>query len=58
MTLDIQLKIVYGTERIYPVNETAKKVAALLGRKTITKDEIAKLKDLGFSLNWVAAQVL
>ncbi len=57
MTLDIQLKIVYGTERIYPVNEAAKKVAALLGRKTITKDELAKLKDLGFSLNWVAAQV-
>lgn len=52
-TLELQVKLIYGTERIYPINETARKMADLLGRKTLTKEDIAKLKDMGFQMVWV-----
>lgn len=51
--LELQVKVIYGTERIYPMNETAKKLASLLQRKTLTKDDVNKLKEIGFSVKWV-----
>ena len=50
--LEVQVRTVYGTDRIYPINEQARKVAELVGRKTLTKDDLAKLKDLGFQIKW------
>lgn len=53
MILELQVKQVYGQDRIYPMNETARKVTDLLKRKTLTKDEIDILKAIGFTLKWV-----
>lgn len=52
-TLELQVKSAYGVERIYPINEIAKKLAELLNRKTFTKEDLAKLKDIGFTVKWV-----
>ena len=52
-TLAVQVRAVYGTERIYPMNDQSKKVCELLGRKTLTKEDLGKLKGLGFVLVWV-----
>ena len=52
-TLAVQVRSVYGQDRIYPMNEQAKKIADLLNRKTLTKDDLGKLKELGFTLFWV-----
>lgn len=39
---------------IYPVNEVAKKLTGLTGKKTVTRVEIATFKDLGFTIETVA----
>lgn len=53
--LELQVRSVYGTERIYPINEQARKIAALLGRKTLNKEDVARLQDIGFKVSWVAS---
>lgn len=56
-TIEVQVRSVYGTERIYPMNEQARKIANLLGRKTFTKDDLSRLKAIGFTLSWVPIRV-
>lgn len=56
-TLELQVKSAYGVERIYPINEIAKKMAELLNRKTFTKDDLSKLKDMGFGVKWVPVSI-
>jgi len=48
MTITVEIKTVYGNEAIYPVCETAKTFAQLVGTKTLTRDAIAKIKRLGY----------
>jgi hypothetical protein len=38
----------YGTRAVYPVCETAVKLAALIGTKTFTDRAIQQIKDLGY----------
>ena len=49
MELMVQIKNVYGTEKIYPVCTQAKNLADLLGTVTITREAIHKAKKLGFT---------
>lgn len=56
-TLEVQVKLIYGTKRIYPINEQAKRVAFLLGRKTFTEDDVTKLKAIGFQMKWVPIEL-
>lgn len=37
---------VYGVDRIYPVNEAAKTLAQLTGKKTLTRVDLELAKDL------------
>lgn len=53
MKIQVQIKQVYGNETIYPVCDTAKKFAALLGTKTLTYRAIQGIKDLGYSIEVV-----
>jgi hypothetical protein len=53
ITLEMQVRSVYGTDRIYPMNEQARRLTDLLGRKTFTKDDLAKIKAMGFAVKWV-----
>lgn len=57
MILKLQVKLVYGVERIYPMCETANKVVALIGRKTLNRDDLLKLKDIGFKFEWVPVSI-
>jgi hypothetical protein len=57
MTLKVQLRNTWGTYRVYPLNETAKKIAGLLlNQKTFTESDIEKLKSIGFKIQWVASE--
>lgn len=57
MTLKLQVKQVYGQDRVYPMNETAQKLVAMMGRKTFTPAEVQTLKDIGFTLEWIPVSV-
>ena len=50
--LEVQVKTSYGQDRIYPINEQAKKIVDLLDKKTLTPADVQKLKDLGFKFKW------
>ena len=56
-TLAVQVRSVYGQDRIYPMNDQSKKICDLLGRKTLTKEDLVKLRGLGFEIFWVAIQI-
>jgi hypothetical protein len=50
MNILVRIRQVYGNEMIYPVNEAAKCVTFMTGRKTISRSDIAKLKELGHTV--------
>ncbi len=51
MKIVIEIKSVYGNEMIYPINEEAKTFAAIAGKKTLSRSDIAKIKSLGFEVS-------
>ena len=46
----IEIKSVYGNELIYPANDTADKLANLAGKKTLSRVDLAIIKNLGFDI--------
>lgn len=52
MTLSIlvEIKNVYGAEKIYPISETAKIFAEIAGTKTLTPITIERVKELGYEI--------
>jgi hypothetical protein len=46
----IEIKTVYGVERIYPINDTAKQFAELTGQTTLSRKHLATIKRLGFEI--------
>jgi len=57
MTITVEIKNVYGNETIYPVCDTAKKLAKLTGNKTLTLAAIQTIKELGYTIA-IKAQTL
>lgn len=53
MIIEVQLKQVYGRDRIYPINDAAKKFAQLIKKKTFDMSEIKLLSEIGFEIKWV-----
>lgn len=53
----VEIKSVYGREVIYPVNTNAELFTALTGTKTLSRDNIAKIKALGFTVEVKAAEL-
>lgn len=47
------LKDVYGKTLAYPANEQAKRLAALVGSKTLTVSTLKQAHEMGFSLHYV-----
>jgi hypothetical protein len=41
---------VYGNEMIYPVDENAKVFCFLMGKKTMSRRDISKIKELGYTV--------
>jgi hypothetical protein len=50
----VTIKNVYGNEQIYPVCVNAEIFAQIAGTKTLTKQTINLIKDLGFNIQVVA----
>ena len=49
MHATVTIKTIYGQDRVYPANDVAYALAALLGSKTFTREQIAKAKELGYT---------
>ena len=50
-TLVVRKRTVYGNERVYPVNDAARQICALIGTTTLKSenhDRIEQLKALGY----------
>jgi len=56
-TITVKIKNVYGNDLIYPVCDNAQKFAVLTNKKTLSKNELAYIKALGFEVK-VEAPVL
>jgi hypothetical protein len=50
MILEVEVKIAYGEERIYPVNKAARIFAAIAGTTTLTDSTLALAKKLGYKV--------
>jgi hypothetical protein len=56
MTIQIQIRNVYGNELVYPVCEQAKLFTKLLCVKTFNYHQIETLKQLGYSFEAVTVK--
>lgn len=51
--IKVQVKSHYGNEHIYIISEHNESIKSLTGRKTITRNDIQSLKELGFTFEVV-----
>lgn len=58
MQITVAIKSVYGTELIYPVCSNAKLLASLSGRKTLTRDALGIIKQLGYAVEVQAPELI
>lgn len=50
MTINIQIRDVYGKPTVYPACERSRIFARMLGQKTLTQADITNIKALGFEI--------
>ena len=50
MQITVEIKNVYGVERIYAVCNNAKIITKLKQSKTLNKDDISILRELGYQI--------
>lgn len=50
MKITVLLREVYGEQKAYPNCEMAHKFAKLLGTKTLTRDALRQIKDMGYEI--------
>lgn len=55
MVVQIQIRNVYGKPTYYPANEAAQLFADIAETKTLSKGDLTKIKQLGFSIEYVDA---
>lgn len=55
--IQVELRSVYGNKLLYPVNDTAKKFAKLLGVKTFNRQQVEDMKSLGYTVGQVVAEI-
>lgn len=49
-SITVQIKTIYGTEKIYPACPKAETFCKLIGQKTLTDIDIKRIKELGFEV--------
>lgn len=52
-TIQLRKREVYGNVTFYPIDQTAKDFAELLGQKTITNRDMALIERIGFTIQFV-----
>jgi len=50
MELIVHIKSVYGTDKVYPINETSKIFAKIANTTTLTPDTLILAKKLGYKV--------
>lgn len=50
MQITLAVKRNYGTEHIYPVCDTAAKLTALTGKRTLSHNDIKTIRALGYTI--------
>jgi hypothetical protein len=50
MELIVHIKSVYGTDKVYPINEAAKIFAKIANTTTLTADTLILAKKLGYKI--------
>lgn len=53
MKIQVRIQYSYGKEFIYPICEQAKVLASLVNQKTFTREDIKKIKELGYRIEIV-----
>ena len=56
-TIKVQVKQVYGMERIYPICEISKLLNNLMPTKTFTVDDLINIKKLGYEVESVGTKI-
>ena len=51
--VSLQVRFAYGQMRVYPVNETARLFARLIGTKTLSAGDLLVIEALGYRLEYV-----
>jgi len=57
MNITLAVKRNYGTEHIYPVCETAARLTALTGKRTLSHADIKTIRALGYTITVQQPQV-
>ncbi len=50
-TITVQVKNVYGEQKVYPACPESEFFAKLAGTKTLTQDKINLIKEAGYAIN-------
>ena len=56
MIAQVQIRNVYGEEKIYPADAATRIFAEIAGTKTLTRQTISRIKALGYVVEVVNAQ--
>jgi hypothetical protein len=56
--VEVELKNVYGKGLIYPRNTNAFIFAKMLGVKTFNREQVQGMRDLGYTVGQVVAEVV
>ena len=57
MTIKVEIKNVYGVDRIYPIDKNAKFFTSMTGNKTLSQTDIETIKALGFTIEVQAPEL-
>ena len=57
MTIQVSIRTIFGNEKIYPICDKAKVFAKIVKQKTLTKEDIQKIKMLGVKVEVIIPEV-
>ena len=55
--IQIEMRTVFGVDRIYPICHVASALIKLKDKKTFNKSDLEVFKSLGLSIQWKAGKV-
>jgi hypothetical protein len=57
MSIQVEVRDVYGVTKVYPICDQAKRFAKLLRQATLTHADIQGIKSLGFEIEVIRPEV-
>ena len=56
-TMQVQVRSVYGEDKVYPADTTARVFASLTGKKTFSARDLANIRELGYEITISAGSI-